>query len=81
MGEETRMSAILKLLKHAQQDKPAIARLADRVAGYFVACVLLTASLVYWYWSGVVAEDAFWITLSVLVVTCPCALSWQRQRL
>lgn len=75
VGEETRMSAILKLLKHAQQDKPAIARLADRVAGYFVASVLVTATVVYWYWSGVVAEDAFWITLSVLVVTCPCALS------
>ncbi|WP_245662851.1 heavy metal translocating P-type ATPase [Endozoicomonas arenosclerae] len=75
VGEETQMSAILKLLKHAQQDKPAIAKLADRVAGYFVGSVLLTATVVYWYWSGTAAEDAFWITLSVLVVTCPCALS------
>ncbi|WP_034837301.1 heavy metal translocating P-type ATPase [Endozoicomonas numazuensis] len=75
VGEETQMSAILKLLKHAQQDKPAIAKLADRVASYFVASVLITATVVYWYWSGVAAEDAFWITLSVLVVTCPCALS------
>ena len=75
VGDETQMSAILKLLKHAQQDKPAIAKLADRVAGYFVASVLVTATLVYWYWSSAAAEDAFWITLSVLVVTCPCALS------
>lgn len=75
VGDETRMSAILQLLKHAQQDKPAIAKLADKVAGWFVAAVLVTATVVYWYWSGTAAEDAFWITLSVLVVTCPCALS------
>ena len=75
VGEETQMSAILQLLKHAQQDKPAIAKLADRVAGWFVAAVLLTSIAVYWYWSGHAEEHAFWITLSVLVVTCPCALS------
>ena len=75
VGSETRMSAILELLKHARHDKPAIAIMADRVASWFVAVVLLVATTVYWYWSGTSAEDAFWITLSVLVVTCPCALS------
>ena len=75
VGAETRMSAILQLLNHARHDKPAIARMADRVAAWFVASVLIVATTVYWYWSGVSPEDAFWITLSVLVVTCPCALS------
>ena len=74
-GAETRMSAIMQLLNHARHDKPAIARMADRVAAWFVASVLMVATTVYWYWSSVAAEDAFWITLSVLVVTCPCALS------
>ena len=74
-GAETRMSAIMQLLNHARHDKPAIARMADRVAAWFVASVLIVATTVYWYWSAVSAEDAFWITLSVLVVTCPCALS------
>lgn len=74
-GAETRMSAIMQLLNHARHDKPAIARMADRVAAWFVASVLIVATTVYWYWSSVAAEDAFWITLSVLVVTCPCALS------
>ncbi|MGI9277471.1 MAG: heavy metal translocating P-type ATPase [Endozoicomonas sp.] len=75
VGADTRMSAILKLLKQAQQEKPAIAMMADRVAAWFVVCVLVVATVVYWYWSGVAPGDAFWITLSVLVVTCPCALS------
>ncbi len=75
VGEETRVASIIQLLQRAQQDKPAIAKLADKVAGWFVACVLLVAILVYWGWSGIAPEDAFWITLSVLVVTCPCALS------
>ncbi|MGB1271513.1 MAG: heavy metal translocating P-type ATPase, partial [Endozoicomonas sp.] len=75
VGEQTRVAGIIQLLKRARQNKPAIARLADRVAGWFVACVLLVAIFVYWGWSGIAPEDAFWITLSVLVVTCPCALS------
>lgn len=75
VGEETRVAGIIQLLQRAQQDKPAIAKIADKVAGWFVACVLLVAIVVYWGWSGIAPEDAFWITLSVLVVTCPCALS------
>ena len=75
VGSDTRMSAILELMKQAQQDKPAIAMVADRVAAWFVVTVILVATVVYWYWSGVAPADAFWITLSVLVVTCPCALS------
>ena len=75
VGQQTRMSGIIQLLKRAQQDKPAIAIIADRVAAWFVAGILLTAVVVYWAWSGISPQDAFWITLSVLVVTCPCALS------
>lgn len=49
--------------------------LADQVARYFVAGTLLTAILVAFSWALIEPENAFWITLSVLVVTCPCALS------
>ena len=74
-GEDTVLSAILRLLDRAQTEKPAIAAAADRAAAWFVARVLLLAAGValFWYFH----DPARWlpITLAVLVVTCPCALS------
>lgn len=75
IGEETVLAAIRRLLDRAQSEKPAIALLADRVAGYFVGGLLLVALGVGTYWYVVDPAQAFWIVLSVLVVTCPCALS------
>ena len=72
---ESRLNLIEQLLEQAQHQKPKIAQQADQVAGYFVSGVLLLAVLVYSYWKVHQPESAFWITLSVLVVTCPCALS------
>jgi Cu2+-exporting ATPase len=74
-GVETVLAAILQLLDRAQTEKPAIARLADRVAGRFVAAILFLAGAVaaYWWWRG--ASDWLAITIALLVVTCPCALS------
>ncbi|MGI0116839.1 heavy metal translocating P-type ATPase [Zooshikella sp. RANM57] len=74
-GQTTRLAHIVSLLEQAQQEKPLIAQLADRVASYFVTAVILIAAVVYSYWSQHNPTDAFWITLAVLVVTCPCALS------
>ena len=75
VGEATVLSAIVRLLDRAQTEKPAVARLADRVAGWFVAGLLLLAGGVAWWWWQHDAAQAFAVTLSVLVVTCPCALS------
>lgn len=75
VGSDTQLSAIVRLLDRAQSEKPATARLADRISSYFVAAVLLTASLVGLAWWQIDPANAFWVTLSVLVVTCPCALS------
>ncbi len=75
VGEGTVLSAIVRLLDRAQTEKPSVARLADRVAGWFVAALLLLASGVAWWWWQHDAAQAFAVTLSVLVVTCPCALS------
>ncbi len=74
-GNQTRIAGIVKLLRRAQQEKPAIAHIADRVSGWFVSAVLLISTVVYSFWFHYAPGDAFWITLSVLVVTCPCALS------
>ena len=75
VGEQTQLSAIVRLLERASEGKPKVAILADKVASYFVACVLLAAVIVSTSWWFIDASQAFWITLSVLVVTCPCALS------
>ncbi len=75
LGADTVMSQILRLLERAQMEKPAIRQLADRIASWFVLGVLLLAVIVAVYWWYVNPESWLAITLSVLVVTCPCALS------
>ena len=75
VGEDTVLSAIVRLLDRAQTEKPTIARSADRVAGWFVGGLLLVAAVVAWWWWLHDPAHAFAVTLSVLVVTCPCALS------
>ncbi len=76
IGEDTTLAAISRLLERAQSQKPKVAELANRVASRFVAAVLVIATAVFSYWHFFLGSgDAFWITLSVLVVTCPCALS------
>ncbi|KKL69755.1 hypothetical protein LCGC14_2111750, partial [marine sediment metagenome] len=56
-------------------EKPVQVALADRVASYFVLAVLLVALVVALWWWQHQPEQALWVVLSVLVVTCPCALS------
>ncbi len=75
VGHQGRLAGIVHLLERAQADKPEVARIADRVASGFVAAVLLIAAAVFVHWYQHQPDHAFWITLSVLVVTCPCALS------
>jgi Cu2+-exporting ATPase len=75
VGQDTLVSAIVRLLDRAQAEKPRLARLADHVAGWFVGALLLIAAAVAIGWSVYAPEHAFAVTLSVLVVTCPCALS------
>ncbi len=75
VGEDTVLAAIQRLLHRAQTEKPRLAGLADRIAGYFVGVILLLALGVGWWWWQHQPGEAFWIVLSMLVVTCPCALS------
>ncbi len=76
VGVDTVLSAIVRLLDRAQSEKPRLALLADRIAGGFVAALLIVAAVVFSaWWSLSDFDTAFRITLSVLVVTCPCALS------
>ncbi|MBW4933538.1 heavy metal translocating P-type ATPase [Marinobacter sp. F4206] len=74
-GSQTRLSGIMRVLDRVQAEKPPVALMADRIAGKFVARVLVLAPVVWFGWWLAGADNAFDITLSVLVVTCPCALS------
>ncbi|ARN74749.1 heavy metal translocating P-type ATPase [Oceanicoccus sagamiensis] len=76
VGADLKLQSINQLLQTAQSTKPTMARMADKLASYFVVSVLLLAAATYSYWHIIAASDqAFWIVLSVLVVSCPCALS------
>ncbi|MEP1216270.1 MAG: heavy metal translocating P-type ATPase [Marinobacter sp.] len=74
-GGQTRLSGILRILDRVQAEKPPVALMADRIAGVFVSRILILAPVIWLGWWLAGADNAFDITLSVLVVTCPCALS------
>ncbi len=69
------ISNIVRLQDEAQLSKPKVAELADIVARYFVGAILLISACTWLFWHFQKPDDAFWIMLSVLVATCPCALS------
>lgn len=74
-GTATRLSALARLVQAAQVHRPRMARLADQVASRFVLGLAIVAALVYWYWHRVEPARAFEVTLALLVISCPCALS------
>ncbi len=75
VGADTVLSGIVRLLDRALAEKPRLALTADRIAGWFVAGLLLVAAIVALIWAVTDPQRAFWVTVSVLVVSCPCALS------
>lgn len=75
LGADTRLSELARLVEDAQAERPRLARVADRIAHRFVAMLLASAVLVYLFWRWHDPARAFEVTLAVLVVSCPCALS------
>lgn len=76
VGAATRLAEIVAVLDRALAEKPRLATLADRVAGWFVGILLVLAALagtVWWAWID--PSRALLVTVAVLVVSCPCALS------
>ncbi|WP_293266551.1 heavy metal translocating P-type ATPase [Neptunomonas sp.] len=78
VGKETTISRIIEMIKQAQNSKPAIARLADKISSIFVPSVILisfiTAAL--WYFFGPEPKAAYMLisATTVLIIACPCAL-------
>jgi Cu2+-exporting ATPase len=75
VGEDTRVSGIRRLVQNAAAQRPQVAELADRIASWFVAGVLLVALVSGVAWLHVDPARALWVVVAVLVVSCPCALS------
>lgn len=76
VGEDTTISQIIKLVDEANQSKAPIAKLADKIAGIFVPAVLIIslATFVAWMIMGYGFETSLNFAISVLVISCPCAL-------
>lgn len=74
-GAQTRLSELARLVDEAQAERPRMAQVADRIAHRFVVLLLASALLVYIGWRIYDPSRAFEVTLAVLVVSCPCALS------
>lgn len=74
-GSATRLSQVERLVQQAQAHRPRVARAADRVAGYFVLGLLVVAAIVHVAWRLHDPARALEVTLALLVVSCPCALS------
>jgi Cu2+-exporting ATPase len=75
IGADTRYEGIVALMRGALTDRPAMLRSADRIAGPFLWAVLVLAAGAASAWLWIDPARAVWIAVSVLIVTCPCALS------
>lgn len=75
IGADTVLGTIMRLAERANSEKPRAVALADQAAHWFVLAVLVLASITGAWWSLHDPDRALWITVSVLIVTCPCALS------
>ena len=78
IGEDTLLSQIIKLVEQAQSSKPAIQKLADKVAGIFVPIVIGLSILTFAIWYIFGPDPSFTYALltliTVLIIACPCAL-------
>ncbi len=75
LGQSTVLSGIVRLLDQARSFKPRMAQMADRVASYFIVFVLTGATIAGVAWWQIDPASALPVVISVLVVSCPCALA------
>jgi len=78
VGSETVLSQIVQMVAQAQRSKAPMQRMADVVAGYFVAAVLAISALTFIVW-GLFGPEPSWVfglvnAVAVLIIACPCAL-------
>jgi len=78
VGSDTALAQIIDMVKHAQNSKPPIGRLADVISTYFVPAIMITAvaSAMVWLNFGPAPSVAYALVsaTTVLIIACPCAL-------
>jgi Cu+-exporting ATPase len=78
IGRDTALAQIIHSVRQAQNSKPEIARLADRISAVFVPAVIALSIFTFLVWYGFGPEPAlgyaFVTSMTVLVIACPCAL-------
>ncbi len=78
IGKDTALARIIQMVRQAQNAKPAIGRLADRIAAVFVPTVLVIAVITFmaWFNFGPDPKISYMLvaTMTVLIIACPCAL-------
>lgn len=78
VGQDTALAQIISLVQQAQNTKPSITRLADKVSSFFVPIVMITAVLtaLIWFNFGPDPKLGFMLvtSMTVLIIACPCAL-------
>lgn len=76
VGEDTTLSQIIRMVSDASATKAPIARIADKVSGVFVPVVMVIAAVTFvvWMLCGETAGYSLARAVSVLVISCPCAL-------
>jgi Cu+-exporting ATPase len=78
VGKDTALARIIEMVRKAQNAKPEIGRLADKVSGIFVPAVLIiaVATMLAWFNLGPSPRITYMLvtTMAVLIIACPCAL-------
>ncbi|MFZ3000356.1 MAG: cation-translocating P-type ATPase [Undibacterium umbellatum] len=75
VGGATQLSALIGMMESASLEKPPLVLLADKHASRFLIIILILACFSGLVWWQIDADRALWIAISIIVVTCPCALS------
>ena len=77
IGKDTALAQIIEMVRKAQNSKPAIGRLADKISSYFVPAVMIIAIITFLIWfnfSNMPISYAVVAMMTVLIIACPCAL-------
>ena len=77
IGDKTLLSQIIKLVKNAQNNKPNIQKLGDKVSAVFVPIVICISTMTFllgYYYFEISFQDALLRSIAVLVISCPCAM-------